>query len=53
MRPWLLDTGPIVAFLDARDLAKSLKTNSICTLDRRGFRTYRVGRKAFHLVLDD
>lgn len=34
-------------------LAKQLKLNSVCTLDRRGFRTYRIGRKAFQLVLDD
>ena len=34
-------------------LAKQLKINSVCTLDRRGFRTYRIGRRAFQLVLDD
>jgi uncharacterized protein len=34
-------------------LAKRLKVNAVCTLDRRGFRTYRIGRNAFRLVLDD
>jgi predicted nucleic acid-binding protein len=34
-------------------LAKRLKINAVCTLDRRGFRTYRIGRKAFRLVLDE
>ena len=33
-------------------LGKRLKIYAICTLDRRGFQTYRVGRKAFQLVLD-
>lgn len=34
-------------------LAKRLNINAVCTLDRRGFRTYRIGRKAFRLVLDE
>lgn len=34
-------------------LAKQMKINAVCTLDRRGFQTYRIGRKAFQLVLDD
>ncbi len=34
-------------------LGKSLKIQEVCTLDRRGFRTYRIGRKAFRLVLDE
>lgn len=34
-------------------LAMRLKVNAICTLDRRGFRSYRIGRKAFQLVLDE
>jgi predicted nucleic acid-binding protein len=35
-------------------LSDRLKIDSICTLDRRGFRTYRTRRrKAFRLVLDD
>jgi predicted nucleic acid-binding protein len=34
-------------------LARQLKINAVCTLDRHGFRTYRIGRKAFQLVLDD
>jgi uncharacterized protein len=34
-------------------LAARLREKAICTLDRRGFRTYRIGnRKAFDLVLD-
>ena len=34
-------------------LAEKLSVHSICTLDRRGFRAYRIGRrKAFKLVLD-
>ncbi len=33
-------------------LGTRLKINLVCTLDRRGFRTYRIGRKPFHLVLD-
>jgi predicted nucleic acid-binding protein len=33
-------------------LASRLKIFEVCTLDRRGFRTYRVGRKSFRLVLD-
>jgi predicted nucleic acid-binding protein len=34
-------------------VATRLRLNSVCTFDRRGFRTYRIGRKAFRLVLDD
>jgi predicted nucleic acid-binding protein len=34
-------------------LAKRLRINIICTLDRRGFRTYRLGHKTFRLVLDE
>jgi predicted nucleic acid-binding protein len=34
-------------------LAKQLKINAVCTLDRHGFRTYRIGRKAFQLVPDE
>lgn len=35
-------------------LAKRLRIHAVCTLDRRGFRTYRIGRrKAFKLVLDE
>lgn len=35
-------------------LGERLNIRYICTLDRRGFRTYRMqGRKAFQLVLDD
>ncbi len=34
-------------------LGERLKVHSVCTLDRRGFRTYRIRRKAFKLVLDD
>jgi predicted nucleic acid-binding protein len=34
-------------------LAARLRITAVCTLDRRGFRTYRSGtRKAFDLVLD-
>lgn len=34
-------------------LATRLRMTAVCTLDRRGFRTYRSGaRKAFDLVLD-
>lgn len=34
-------------------LAGRLRITAVCTLDRRGFRTYRSGaRKAFDLVLD-
>lgn len=34
-------------------LAARLQITAVCTLDRRGFRTYRSGtRKAFDLVLD-
>jgi len=34
-------------------LAARLREPAICTLDRRGFRAYRIGnRKAFDLVLD-
>ena len=80
MKFWLLDTGPIVAYLDSRDdehenvvvklmekycdtpmdfadaslvlLAERLQIYAICTLDRRGFSTFRIGRKPFRLVLD-
>ena len=35
-------------------LGERLKIYSVCTLDRRGFRTYRTRRrKAFRLALDD
>lgn len=34
-------------------LANRLKINTVFTLDRRGFRTFRIGRKAFRLVLND
>lgn len=35
-------------------LAAELETKQVLTLDERGFRTYRCGRKAsFHLVLQD
>lgn len=34
-------------------LACRKKIYKILTLDRRGFRTYRAGRKAFQLVMDD
>lgn len=35
-------------------LGETSKTNAVCTLDRRGFRTYRTRRRlAFKLVLDD
>lgn len=34
-------------------LSNRLQIYSICTLDRRGFRTYRSGKKAFRLVLDE
>jgi predicted nucleic acid-binding protein len=35
-------------------LAERLRTVRICTLDRRGFRTYRTRRrKSFEIVLDD
>ena len=35
-------------------LGGQLRTYSVCTLDRRGFRTYRtLRRKAFTLVLDE
>jgi len=35
-------------------LAQELETKQVLTLDERGFRTYRHGRKAsFHLVLQD
>lgn len=34
-------------------LSNRLRIYSVCTLDRRGFRTYRSGKKAFHLVLDE
>ncbi len=34
-------------------LSERLKIHLICTLDRRGYRTYRTRRKAFRLVLDD
>ena len=34
-------------------LATRLRISAVCTLDRRGFRTYRSGtRKAFELMLD-
>ena len=34
-------------------LASRLRMTAVCTLDRRGFRTYRIGsRKSFDLVLD-
>jgi hypothetical protein len=34
-------------------LADRLQTYSVCTLDRRGFRTYRTRRrKPFKLILD-
>lgn len=34
-------------------LATRLRVTAVCTLDRRGFRTYRIGnRKTFDLVLD-
>jgi predicted nucleic acid-binding protein len=34
-------------------LAARLRVTAVCTLDRRGFRAYRIGnRKAFDLVLD-
>jgi hypothetical protein len=33
--------------------AKRLRIDAVCTLDRRGFRTYRIGCKALRLVLDD
>lgn len=33
-------------------LAEQLQIYAVCTLDRRGFSTFRVGRKPFRLVLD-
>ena len=33
-------------------LAERLQIYAICTLDRRGFSTFRIGRKPFRLVLD-
>jgi hypothetical protein len=35
-------------------IGEAFKIHSVCTLDRRGFRSYRPrGRKRFRLVLDD
>lgn len=34
-------------------LGTRLKIYDVCTLDRRGFRSYRIGRRAFRLVLDE
>jgi hypothetical protein len=47
---WLLDTGPVVAYLDGRDAGHQIVRT---TLDRRGFSTFRTeAGRALRLVLD-